>query len=464
MLVVAASVAVVASCGSTASSFHPVLPPPAGADRVTLLLSSTANDKLSEFELTLTSITLMNASGTAVAVYSNSNLEQFAELIHLNAGSEPLITTSVPQGVYTSAAVLFARPQFSCVTVNPFGGLEVSTYLSNLVSQSATVNLPSPITVGSSPVTLSLDLQASQSSALSSCAAEATYSITPTFNLTVVPVSSQPTNVRNGLVAGIDGRILSVDAAGQNFTLETPDGASLTFHSDGGTVFQGVNTSSALTAGMFVDMDGAVQLDGSLEATRIAVEDATAHDVIIGPLTEVVSLSSILTTMGLQQQGDDISFPVLGFGAYFQFSSATAFQISGRFSNLASLPFPAKFDGSSIAVGQNVYISTPTIVLSGGTYTQATTVTLMPQTINGTIVSATSSGNFQIYTLSLAPYDLIPQLNGATSVVVYVDGSTQLLNSAPLAPGRVVRFNGLIFNDSGTLRMDCGQANDGVAE
>ena len=45
-----------------------------------------------------------------------------------------------------------------------------------------------------------------------------------------------------------------------------------------------------------------------------------------------------------------------------------------------------------------------------------------------------------------------------------MDSSTQMLNSAAIAPGNVLRFNGLIFNDSGTLRMVCRQVNDGVAE
>jgi hypothetical protein len=49
-------------------------------------------------------------------------------------------------------------------------------------------------------------------------------------------------------------------------------------------------------------------------------------------------------------------------------------------------------------------------------------------------------------------------------VVVYTDSNTQMLNSNALAAGSVMRFNGLVFNDNGTLRMDCGQLNDGVAE
>lgn len=41
---------------------------------------------------------------------------------------------------------------------------------------------------------------------------------------------------------------------------------------------------------------------------------------------------------------------------------------------------------------------------------------------------------------------------------------TQLLNKQPLAVGGVFRFNGLLFNDAGTMRMDCGELDDGVAE
>jgi hypothetical protein len=83
-------------------------------------------------------------------------------------------------------------------------------------------------------------------------------------------------------------------------------------------------------------------------------------------------------------------------------------------------------------------------------------------------------GNFTEYTVALAAYDLFPDLAvqaGQTTlltspgiVVVYVDSSTQLLNTAPLAVGSLLRFNGLLFNDTGTLRMDCGQVNDGTPQ
>jgi len=49
------------------------------------------------------------------------------------------------------------------------------------------------------------------------------------------------------------------------------------------------------------------------------------------------------------------------------------------------------------------------------------------------------------------------------SVVVYVDGNTRTSNTAPLAVGSLLRFSGLVFNDNGTLRMDCSEVSDGVA-
>lgn len=97
------------------------------------------------------------------------------------------------------------------------------------------------------------------------------------------------------------------------------------------------------------------------------------------------------------------------------------------------------------------------------------------QTATRTTVSAIASqGSFTTCTVTLAPYDLFPALAmqpGQTTlltdpdtVVVYVDSNTQMLNTNPIAAGGVVRFYGLVFNDNGTLRMDCAQVNDGVPE
>jgi len=153
-------------------------------------------------------------------------------------------------------------------------------------------------------------------------------------------------------------------------------------------------------------------------------------------------------------------------------SGNAAFHISGQLTNLQNLPFVPSFTASNMVAGQNVDISTPTFSLGGGTYSSANTVTLVPQTINGTVAAAQPIGSFVDYTVSLASYDLFPTLaaqqgqttllNNPSQVEVYVDSNTQKLNTQALAPGSTLRFYGLVFNDNGTLRMDCAQVNDGV--
>jgi hypothetical protein len=59
----------------------------------------------------------------------------------------------------------------------------------------------------------------------------------------------------------------------------------------------------------------------------------------------------------------------------------------------------------------------------------------------------------------VAPFSAVAS---PTTVTVYADGNTQLLQSGSIAPGSLLRFRGLVFSDNGTLRMDCAKVLDGV--
>src|SRR6202040_1754614 len=89
--------AITTGCGGL-----PGPPPPAfsGNTNVTVLLSNAANDQLSEFGLTFNSISLTNKAGKSFTLLGSP---QGAEFIHLNGAIEPLVTVSIPEGVYTSA-------------------------------------------------------------------------------------------------------------------------------------------------------------------------------------------------------------------------------------------------------------------------------------------------------------------------------------------------------------------------
>jgi hypothetical protein len=273
--------------------------------------------------------------------------------------------------------------------------------------------------------------------------------------------------------------VASVESAGSSLTLTVAGGQfgtrTLSASSNSATLFQGVSGGSALSPGTFLIMDGAIQSDGTLLATRIAVEDSTAINESSGPVIFVGNLVPVLTLYGRTELGtlltingqSGIHFDTLNF----DFNSAI-FKISRQFTNLQNLPFVPSFSASNMVTGQNVAISSPTFSDIGGVYTQANTITLVPQTMNGIVVASQQSGSFVDYTVSLTSYDLFPTLavqqgqttllNNPSQIDVYVDNNTQKLNTQALAAGSTLRFFGLVFNDNGSLRMDCAQINDGV--
>ncbi|MGD0731486.1 MAG: hypothetical protein ABR956_09480 [Terracidiphilus sp.] len=450
-----------------------------GNTSVTLLATSTANNQLSKFILGVNGITLTSQEGKAIALLPAPMAVEFT---HLNGQIEPLATVSVPQGAYTSAVASIGGSSFTCVSLNPATGDIVPNQLAydETLPSEVSVNLPAPITISGTSMSLSLDLLVSESASFTSCAGS-TYSITPTFSLSPANSSAQPTEGANGKVTGLIGMIGSVDAGGSGLSInavatyfdEAPVSGPIWQVTTGkSTVYQGIAGSAQLSAGTPVDMDATIQSDGSPLATRIAVYDTSTADLTVsqGPVLYSNEYEPMLVAFGAQGQG-----PLSGLNAADYDFNGTVFQVSGQITNLQSLPFVASFSATNMVAGQNGFLTTHALSVPGGfPYTQAKTVTLLPQAINGTVSATSSSGGFTTYTVTLANYDLFADLavqpgqatllNNPNNVVVYVDSNTQLLNSSPISVGGIFRFYGLVFNDNGTLRMDCAQINDGVAE
>jgi hypothetical protein len=449
-----------------------------GNTSVTLLASSTANDQLSELALNITGVTLTNKEGKTITLLTTP---QNIEFMHLNGNVEPLTTVSIPQDVYTSATVSVNGGVPLCETVDPSSGNSGTYSVQSARAGDVTSNLSAPITVTGTSMALELNLQVSKSTNYSSCAAIATgaipFSLTPTFNVTPVTLAAEPTNITNGKATGLRGMIGTVTNEGTSFSVAGDFGAGASpptwqVSSNGSTVFQGITSASQLTAGMPVDIDVAIQTDGTLLATRVAVYDTTPSNLSfsIGPQAYVTASVPIMNPLAIENQGPDY----LGYNGgptEYNFDNA-AFQISSQMVNVSTLPFAASFNATNMVPGQNIFVTTHSTINSPPY--QATAITLLPQTINGTISAVSSSGSFTTYTVSLAAYNLFPTLavlrgqatllTNPGSIVVYVDSNTQQLNSDPLAVGSVSRFNGLVFNDNGILRMDCAQINDGVTE
>ena len=466
-LIAVAGVALLAGCGG--SNNATVTPPPVnGANtNVVVLFTSTANDKLAQFQITITGVTLTDNGGKSVTLFNRTSFQNgvtgVTEFMGLNGSFTPMATAIVPQGTYTSATVTAGSCMFTTITI-------LSSSLTTVMdgegtcgqgTGKTTVNLPSPITVSGSTMALSFNLQVAQSYNLTGIN---TYTIDPVFTLTPVSISTK--------LSGIDARISSVNASGNSFVAHTADDIFLTLASDANTQFQGVGGLSTLAAGMLVNLDGAIQSDGTLLAKRVQV-----------PNTAAVTADMLLPDYASFPNGNFSGLPLHCFPdpngiptceAVYWYDFNTAYHISGQFSNLQNLPFPANFDSSSLFLGQNVFVTS-----TGGRGGQGGLVvndfTLVPQTVNGTVTAVSNSGGFSVYTVSVAPYQIFPvthqlsqgpfaTLSSPTTVFVYADGNTQLLQSGSISTGSLLRFRGLVFDDAGTLRMDCSEILDGVAQ
>lgn len=453
---------------------------------VTVLTSSTANDQLSRFNVTLNSLTLTTQSGKTATLV---NTPLYAEFIHVNGTMEPLAVASIPQDVYTSATASFGPTSFTCQTLAPDGGTDTSIFAYETIpSSDVTMTLPSPITITGAGMGLLLDMLVSQSVTYpSNCYTTGIepYSITPSFSVSPVDFSGQSASLGSeklnglqGIVASIKGNSYFVTSAdGSNYggvnrssSVDPADGPVWQIAFNSATTFQGIAGSSQLALGMAVNFDGTIQPDGTLLATRIAAPDTSATDTSLwnGPLVKVNNDEPVASVLARLQVG-----PVLaGNSVQVNFGNST-FSILGGLANLANLPFQGRFGAANMIAGQNVEVTFHATGGDGGDLS-ASAIALAPQTINGTVTGISSGGGFTVYTVTLAPYDLFPTLaiqQGQTTllqkpdtVVVYADSSAMIFSSTPVAVGSVLRFYGLVFNDNGTLRMDCAQINDGVAE
>jgi hypothetical protein len=466
------------STGSTKPTFGDSGPTLSGNTTVVLMASSTANDQLTGFPSEIKSLTLTNMEGKQVALISSPVDEEF---IHLNGTVEPLATLSIPQDIYFVATAETDTMDPLCSGQIP--GELYSDQMANTLG--VTVNLPTPITVTGSAMGLVLDLDVTKSTPFSgACPTPADFATVPqtasVFNLTPMTIAAQPTNVTNGKAFGLRGIVSSVATSGSSLTVSSLssysslNSPSWTATVNSVTAFQGGLSATQLVAGSAVEMDVTIQQDGSLLATRIAPIDGDLPNLSVatGPLLGVWASEPAVLFEGITQEG--LLSPYLGGGQNYDIGSAT-FQVSSQLTNLAALPFTASFSAANAVVGQRVLVGTQAASIEQGpNYLPLTEVTLVPQTIDGTVRAISTQGNFTTYTVQLAPYDLFPilavqpgqttQLTTPDTIVAYTDTNTQMLNSGVVSVGSTIRLHGLIFNDGGTLRMDCVQVSDGVQE
>lgn len=429
-------------CSSSVVGTQPGSSAVSGAmTRTQALITDAPADQVIALGLTVNSIRLFDSAGKYADVLT---APVTIEASHLEAVQEPLrAALNIPQDTYTSAVITVSSP--TVVYVDPTTHKPVQA-AATLTSGTDTITFSSPITVSSTSAPLCFDLLVGQSVALTGTSA----AVTPMFNVFTIPLAGYPSNGGNGRLNDIFGSFVSY--SGTTLTVQTTNGTQVAITTDSNTVYQGFASPGALTLGELLDVDVAHQTNGSLLALRVHVAPANAANELIGPVTATTgSPATSFALTARQWLGGGTTGTTAGTAYTVTVTSATTFSIGPQLGTLTGLPFTPTFTAATLIPGQNVAVQASAI---SGTTATASTVSLVPQTVSGTVAAIAQSGGFTVYTVTLASGSALESLSGATTVTVYSNASTQFWNSTgTVAVGSSVRFNGLLFNSGGTLRL-----------
>jgi hypothetical protein len=420
------------SAGTTVASTSKTLVP--------VSLTDAPSDQVLAASLTINSVVLTDSSGATASVLSAPFTFEAA---HLDAVQEPLLTPSIPEDTYASVTLTYSNAQVAYFDTTTGKIVLVTGTLANTPQ---TITFTSPITVSNTSTGLLIDYLVANSVTISG----STVDVAPEFNVSAVSIAAQPTNGLNGLQCGVNGQVTALGTG--SFTLETAEGTSLTIYVNSSTVYQGLSGFSALAVDAFVQVDTQTQTNGELLAVRISEQGPPPAKgiVLVGPVTAVTgSPATSFTQIVRQQVGPNATANPVQVDT-IAIDSSTTFQLPYQLNNLSggTLPFTATFSAATLFAGQNVAVATNSVSDNAAT---ATSVTLAPQTVNGTIASITTGSGGDIYTLTLNSTGWLAKLTGLTTVTVYTNSNLKQISSTTPAVGSTIRFHGFLFESNGSL-------------
>ncbi len=435
-----AAVVLLASCaGNSVAGTTSTINPAVAATSTPMVLTDAPGDEVVNLGLTINSIVLTDAAGKTASVLG---APVTVEGTHLDALQEPLQSPlSVPQDTYVSATFVVANP--TVTYEDPTTDLPV-TATPTLTTSTVTVTFATPIVVGATSSPLVFDLLVGPSVTI----AGTTVTVTPTFNVSQETVNDHPSNESQGRLEGFFGQVVGV--SGTTLTVRIPNGTTLTVATDSTTVLQGVTALSQLTANELVSVGLRETTAGTLLAERVTQLTNSAEDLYIGPVGTVTGSPATSLTQVARLQLVSSGAPATGAVNTVDLNSATQFTLAPMSATLPTLPFTPVFTAATLMGGQQVAVTTSS---RNGSALVADSVTLVPQTVDGTVTAVSNAGGVPMYTLTLVAGSALAVASGQATVYVYGGQQMEDMNASSIAQLSAVRFHGLLFNDKGTLRL-----------
>ena len=427
----------------------------AATTSVQMNIGDSPADWMLAFSMNIASMTLTGANGTTTVVSSSTP----TEMMHLMGSMQPLTLMSIPQGTYTGASITIGSA--SVMYMDPTTKSVVQSTISGPMTGNVTFG--TPVTVGSTPMSMGFDLNLASSVTQSG----SSLSMTPVFTMTSsTQTASNPMDFANGAIYQMMGSVSSV--SGSTFTMTSMQAAkSMSFTTNSSTTFTGTSASmSAMASGTMVLVDASLQTDGTLLASRVQSMGGSGGVMSGGMVTVVAGTPATSIDMTMHNgTGTGMMSSYLAAGAAVTLNSSTTYQMDTDQVSMTGLPFTPVFDASHVYAGQSVLPIGTGSMMSGGmgsgmmsSNSMAGTMTaselmLEPQSLTGTAGAAISSGTATSFTLTLPADSAFTSLTGATSILVYQQQQTVVAGSATIASGTSVHGMGLLFYDGGQWKM-----------
>ncbi|HYX53732.1 MAG TPA: DUF5666 domain-containing protein, partial [Candidatus Limnocylindrales bacterium] len=294
-----------------------------GGSNGTLLLNmgDSLPDQVLALEFTVNNATL---SGSTNPVIISTPTK--VEFIRNAAKFETVAIPNLPAGTYTAITFTLSAPVTTIADPVSHTIVPVATLLTNAT---VPISLGSGVVVGSTPVTLNLELNTASSLLISGTSA----TLTPAFTVSTANVGATQDD-SSGEFDNIKGRITTLGSS--SITIQPSNSAQpFTFATNASTQFK--NGTTALSVGGIVTIEGVTQSDGSLLARQVEGE------TVGGSGSEVEGIITAITG-----------------------NPATSFSLTAE-SNIASNAANAPVTGSTVLAtpSASVQYSTESATISG---------------------------------------------------------------------------------------------------
>ncbi len=457
-----ALVLALAGCGGGSSGSMvppgstPISQPQSSSSTVGVSIGDAPAGWIMTFGMTVNSITLTDSSGQSVSLLASPTS---MEMMQLMGTLRPLAISSVPRGTYTQATITMSAMSLGYMDPNTHHYVEKT--LAGPVS--GTVSFNPALTVGSQTSLLAFDMDMADSVSLDSSGMVA---ITPHFSAVMNGVSTAAQSPWQGWIPHLVGSVAG--ASGSQFTMNMMMGLQkVTFATNSTTQFNGMGGMGMMGTGMIVNVDAALQPDGSLLAQRIASLQGGSGGMMGSGIVQTISGNPPTQLMMAANDGigGGMMMAAIGNTIAVNMSGSTPCSFDADGVDLTNLPFAPLFDCSNMALGQNVQVMSGGGMMGGGMgggmmggggpfgTINASQIMLEQQALRGTVSNYAANGSQASFMLALSSDSAFATLTGKTMISVYQQAGTQVRGLSAVVNGQEVEAHGLLFNDGGAYKM-----------